>query len=317
VKRLFAIALFALGCSRGPFDRPVTLHDSTVSAETLNAGRRGFLLYCATCHGETGNGRGPSTAHMRPVPRDFSQGLFKFGGVAAGDLPTDEALLRTLRRGLRGTPMLAWDVPEHTRRDIVQYLKTLSPRWKDEAPGKPIEVSADPWKGREAEAIARGEEVYHLSASDHAGCNNCHPSYAMRAAISAMSERVTGKPRTVFSPAMYASQARDSDYALTIDAQGNPVTMQKVVPPDFLFDQTKTVFAVGDEVEGRQYTEADQREDLYRVIAAGVGGAAMPMWKGALSEENLWALAHYVQTLVQKRGSPAADELRAKLAAQP
>ncbi len=51
-------------------------------------------------------------------------------------------------------------------------------------------------------------------------------------------------------------------------------------------------------------------EDLYRVIASGVGGTAMPTWKGSLPEEDIWALAHYVESLVAMRDRPEAAELR-------
>lgn len=37
------------------------------------------------------------------------------------------------------------------------------------------------------------------------------------------------------------------------------------------------------------------RSDIYRVIAAGVGGTAMTAQKGVLSEEELWALVHFVE----------------------
>jgi len=36
---------------------------------------------------------------------------------------------------------------------------------------------------------------------------------------------------------------------------------------------------------------------LYQVIAAGIGGTAMPTWKGALPERDLWALVHYIRRL--------------------
>ena len=44
--------------------------------------------------------------------------------------------------------------------------------------------------------------------------------------------------------------------------------------------------------------------DLYRAIAAGLGGTAMPTWKGALPEDDLWALVHYVDQL--SRGAPTS-----------
>ena len=38
-------------------------------------------------------------------------GIYKFGSVAAGQLPTDDDFVRIIRGGLHGTAMLAWDVP--------------------------------------------------------------------------------------------------------------------------------------------------------------------------------------------------------------
>jgi mono/diheme cytochrome c family protein len=309
VKRLalIAVLVFAAGCRPAPAPAPLTLASGEViPSSVLREGQTRFLQYCAPCHGVAGDGRGPSAAHLRPLPRDFRLGLFKFGGVAAGELPTDEALMRTLRRGLHGTPMRAWDVPESQRRAILQFLKTLSPRWKEERAGAPIDPTPDPWRGRAAQAIARGEALYHLNARGHAGCNACHPSYLSHQALSDLSQRELGHPLTRFSPAMYDASPRDSDYPLTVDAAGNPLTLQKVLPPDFLLDRTATVFDVGAKVEGRPYTAAEQRVDLYRVIAAGVGGAAMPAWRGALPEDSVWALAYYVQSLISRRGTPEA-----------
>ena len=39
----------------------------------------------------------------------------------------------------------------------------------------------------------------------------------------------------------------------------------------------------------------DSPEALYRVIAAGIGGTAMPSFDKALSEKDIWALVHYVR----------------------
>lgn len=317
MRRLALLTLCLAACRPAPAPKALRLaNGKVVPAAVLREGQTRFLQYCAPCHGVNGDGRGPASAHLRPLPRDFRLGLFKFGGVAAGALPTDEALLRTLRRGLHGTAMRAWDLPDDQRRALVQFLKTLSPRWTEEPPGAPIQPSPDPWTGRQAQAVARGEALYHLNARGYAGCNACHPSYLTHQALSALSQRETGAPRTRFSPGMYDATPRDSDYPLATDADGNPTRLQKVLPPDFLLQRTATVFDVGDRVEGRPYTAAMQREDLYRVIAAGVGGAAMPTWKGALPEESLWALAYYVQSLIERRGTPEALRLEQMLEGQ-
>ncbi|MDY7231350.1 c-type cytochrome [Hyalangium rubrum] len=317
---LTALALLTVvtaGCrSKEPKLEPLKLGDGrTLTAETLERGRDVYTYYCISCHGERGDGQGPTAVGMRPPPRSFRQGLFKFGDVAVGELPTDEALKRTLRRGLHGTPMLAWDVPAADVEAVVQYLKTFSPRWREEAPGKPLEVSPDPWKGREAEAVERGQAVYHVAGVGYAGCSGCHISYLPRAELESLTERLTGRKVNLSKADLYTPQARDSDYAVAVDAKGEPTQLAKVLPPDFLQHKLRTVWPLGEEVEDTDYTPQRQREDLYRVIAAGVGGAAMPTWKGAIPEENLWALTYYVQTLVNLRDTSEGRALKERLLA--
>ncbi|WP_224240631.1 c-type cytochrome [Hyalangium gracile] len=305
------LAAAGAGCTQAPKLEPLKLADGrTIPAETLERGRDVYTYYCVSCHGERGDGQGPSAVGMRPPPRSFRQGLYKFGGVAAGELPTDEALKRTVRRGLHGTPMQPWGVPEPDLEAVVQYLKTFSPRWQQEAPGQPLEVSADPWKGREAEAVARGKAVYHVAGKGHAGCSGCHISYVSRSELEALTEQVTGRKVDLSKADPYTQLARDSDYAVAVDAKGEVAQTAKVLPPDFLIHRPRTVWPLGTKVDGAEYTPERQREDLYRVIAGGVGGAAMPTWKGAIPEENLWALVHYVQTLVAQRDTPEGRALK-------
>src|SRR5207302_420745 len=82
---------------------------------------------------------------------------------------------RSVRFGLHGTAMRAWDgVPEPNLLAIIQYLKTFSERWKDEEPGEPIVPTPDPWQGKDAAAVDRGRAVYHGLAQ----CLGCHPAFA-------------------------------------------------------------------------------------------------------------------------------------------
>ncbi|MDB4971110.1 MAG: Cytochrome c class, partial [Myxococcales bacterium] len=59
------------------------------------------------------------------------------------------------------------------------------------------------------------------------------------------------------------------------------------VPPDLACDPLRTIY------------KGTELVDLYRVIAAGIGGSGMPTWKGALPEDDLWSLAYYVVKLRQ------------------
>lgn len=317
-----SVLFTSVGCGSGAAPPALRLGDGRViESPELSLGREVYRRNCYACHGLEGDGQGPAATTMRPPPRNFQHGLFKFGGVAAGSLPTDAALERTLLRGLNGTPMLAWDLSDRERRAVVQYLKTFKPRgsaksrWEEEPPGSPIEPTPDPWAGREQAAIARGAALYHVQGVGHAGCAGCHAGYLPHAEVDALTRAVTGQPVPGFRPDYYRTSLRETQYAVRLDDAGELLQSHQILVPDFWVQAMKTALPIGATIsDGRGgrigYTPAMQREDLYRTIAAGIGGAAMPTWKGALPEESLWALAYYVQSLIEQRGSPAAVAAR-------
>src|SRR5215813_1566983 len=164
MKRALIVALLLGwgGCEKDPFSKPLKLGGKVVQASTLNAGQEGYMLYCYACHGEKGDGRGPSSPGLRPPPRDFTLAKFKFAAVPSGQLPNDDDFVRIVKGGLHGTAMLAWDVPDVTLRNVIQYIKTFSKRWQEDEPGEPIRPSADPYgAAKRDEAVAMGAKVYH------------------------------------------------------------------------------------------------------------------------------------------------------------
>jgi hypothetical protein len=202
-------------------------------------------------------------------------------------LPGDDDFVRIIRDGLHGTAMLAWDVPQAELDDLIQYTKSFSPRWQTERPGEPIRPSADPWLADQPGAVERGARVYHGLAQCAVAC---HPAYASRAEIYAATKELTHIELRDFRADLYAPVAKDSDFGF------------KILPPDFTFTPPRS---------------GDTLADIYRSIAAGIGGTAMPTWKNVLPEADLWALAYYVRSLVALRGSPAADLLQQRLRDQP
>jgi mono/diheme cytochrome c family protein len=282
-----ALAGSGAGCS-GPgktFTKSVTLGGRKVSARRLNNGQHLFVTYCSACHGIKGDGKGPASIGLRPPPRNFTQGQFKFAAVASGQLPNDEDLLRIVQKGLHGSAMLPWnDVPERELMDIIQYIKTLSPKWADKTPGEPIVPGPDPWgPERKAEAVARGMKVYHGLAQ----CLSCHPAYETKEAINAASLELS-KREAILRPDAYHAELKDSEYGY------------KLMPPDFTRDHVRS---------------GETLEDIYRTVASGIGGTAMPTWKGALPDDDLWAMSYYVLSLIEIKGTPEADARREKLIA--
>src|SRR5262245_22070826 len=136
---LVTTAVAAPACKQKPWERDVTFTEGRtfagevqVDAATLNDGRDAYMLYCFACHGDKGDGKGPSSYGLRPPPRDFTKGVFKFARLRGGDeMPNDDDLERIVLGGLHGTAMLPWDIPKIELHKILQYIKTLGPLTAD------------------------------------------------------------------------------------------------------------------------------------------------------------------------------------------
>jgi mono/diheme cytochrome c family protein len=269
----------------------------TADAHTLDDGYEAYMLYCYACHGEKGDGKGPASYGLRPPPRNFREGLFKFARLrSSDDVANDEDLARIVKGGLHGTAMLPWDIPDVELNKIIQYIKTFAPKkWeKKKKSGEPVkvlepfELPADPWAGKEQEAVSRGKELYHFKAE----CVNCHPAYAGKEDLYKLSleaskrEPDTFKAMGGFRDDFHGSVAKDSqEYGV------------RILPPDFAFSEIRSV------------REGKEMEDLFRILSYGVY-PIMPAWKDALPDKDIWAIAHYVRSLMAMRGTPQATAMR-------
>ena len=286
-----------MGCGvhpQGPelrhFTQGMKLGGKQISAETLQKGFDGYTLYCYACHGEKGDGKGPASFGLKPPPRNFTLGKFKFAAVPSGQLPRDEDFVRIVKGGLHGTAMLEWDIPDVTLSNVIQYIKTFSPRWKEEGPGDPIEIAKDPFgAARAKEAVELGKKVYHGMAQ----CWSCHPAYATKQYIYDAAKELRKVETNEFRDDMYHSALKDSDYGFNI------------LPPDFTAQPLRSI------------RDKTQMDDLYRVIASGIGGTAMPQWKGSLPDDQIWAMAYYVKSLMDLRDTQNVWAMRDEMTKQP
>jgi len=137
-------------------------------AEAAKRGSKAYGRYCISCHGTSGDGRGPSADWIDPKPRILTSGTFKFRSTPSGELPTDDDLLRTITNGLNHTYMPTWRaLTELERKDLVQYVKTLSPRFASEPQGKPVAIPPRPSFTKEL--TAKGKDVWNKVQ-----CASCH-----------------------------------------------------------------------------------------------------------------------------------------------
>lgn len=110
---------------------------------------RGRYVYernCMICHGRWGDGKGELAAGMSPKPRRLTSGIFKFRSTPTGSLPTDQDLLRTIRRGIASSSMPSFAaLPERDLVSVIVYVKTLSSRWRAAANyAEPVAVPTEP-----------------------------------------------------------------------------------------------------------------------------------------------------------------------------
>jgi mono/diheme cytochrome c family protein len=249
-----------------------------VDATTLNKGRAIYQEYCMACHGVNGDGKGVAYKGMKVPPRDFTLGIYKFGNVISGELPHDQDFVTILKKGLHGTAMLPWDLTEGQAFAVVQYIKTFAPKaWegKDKKLGEKIHVPKDPYGlAHKSAAIEEGRKIYHLQAE----CQSCHRGYVSQADYKAMYEKHNNEALDDFDPDFFKSKPQESEYDIT------------TLPPDFTWDEVRSARTV---------------EELFVRLAAGVGGTAMPSWKETITDDQIWAVAHYVRHLMDLKKSPA------------
>lgn len=265
---------------------------------TLRESAEMYRTQCMHCHGVEGGGNGTTAPYLNPRPRDYRKGIFKFTSVADKAKPTRADLHRVLAEGIYTTAMPSFRrFSEAQLHGLVDYVRLLSIRGRVEdlvageydadAGGIPQEAVFDSyeseWKDwREApehliafegevpeptpELIARGKQLFFDEAS--ANCASCHGNDLRGEGVSSKKQDPeTGEMRQI------------------TDDWGNDI---------FPRDLTRGVYRFG-----------RRPVDLYRRMYAGINGTPMPSQatlqkadgSRLLSDEDLWALVHYVRSV--------------------
>jgi hypothetical protein len=172
---------------------------------------------------------------------------------------------------------------DYTVAGLIAHIKTFSAKWRERPPAATAPIVDDPYRSLRdrREAIQRGEAVYH----GFANCWSCHPAYVPEKRINEYLTAMDASPREGFRPGLTEPEAK-------VNAEG-----ELVYPPDFRRDFVRAGMQV---------------DDLYRSIAAGITGTAMPTWIDAMEvvdahggklvrPQDIWAMAYYVQDLIRQR----------------
>jgi mono/diheme cytochrome c family protein len=245
-----------------------------VSAQHLRLGYEVYTQRCVQCHGVSGDGAGPAAELLRPRPRDFRKGIFKFTSTPQGFKPRREDIIYTLRRGITGTSMPQFDLlPKSEIEAVTDYVLALTHRGELEAvltaeadaaqelPDDFLPQAIDdvltPWKEAETQAVQQLSPQPRFTAERieegrkaflSIGCSQCH-----------------GEDGRGWS--------KDN---LSTDVWGHP-TRAADLTSGMLHGGSKPI-------------------DIYRRIVVGVNGTPMPSFQQTLDSqpETIWNLVAFV-----------------------
>jgi len=269
---------------------------------SFERGKNLYMRYCSSCHGTEGKGDGPAAVYLFPKPRDFTTGSYKFQSTPVGSLPTDEDLLRTITKGMPSSAMPAWDrLSEGDRRDIVAYIKSLSPRFASERPRDVVVIDREPPQTKEL--VKEGKVVYAL-----AGCGMCHGTTG--AGDGPSSESMTDDSGRPIRPYNFTrarafkggDSPRDIYRTFSTGIGGTPMPGYGA---DALTISRETVADLS--VFEHEYSQEELREFasyIARWPTEEQLNAMTDAERKALADERRWALVYYVLSLSTSEKSP-------------
>ena len=252
-----------------------------------------YQRQCSTCHGREGFGDGKAAYLIHPRPRDFSYGKFLLVSTD-NRAPTDDDLFNTITRGMPGSAMPPWEhLPEQDRRDLVRYVRALTHRGKvlrlmglrrgPVAAGHQEEIRSQPLAPEEAEEVAT--DLLTVGQP-------LEPPVQVPPA-----ESLIDRGREIYLGNCAKCHGREGK------GDGSEVMEDdlgfRTSPRDF----TKGIFKGGTELE----------QLAYRVLG-GMPGSAMPSTDFD-SGEDLWAVVHYVRSLIDPGAQERVQQRRQRILA--
>jgi len=247
-----------------------------IETPELARGRALFAKQCAICHGDQGDGAGKFAYLMNPRPRDFKKGKFKLT-TTQNLIPSDDDLLRTISRGMPGSAMPPWaHLPLADLRALVTFIRTTHA----DAVRQEIDAGVKDGSFEAAEVPAL------LATRTQSGLPIVVPP-----------EPKTDDLRWFNGRRVYLQAC-----AACHGADGHPLP-EAVKYDDEGYPDPPRSFVNGIFKGGMDGAE------LYCRITKGMRGTPMPAFEGTYTNEEIWDLIHYVQSLA-RAGSQGRAQLQ-------
>jgi mono/diheme cytochrome c family protein len=267
-------------------------------SQAADQGRKVYNDACLECHGPTGRGDGPKARKLGFRPRDLTLGAFKCRCTASGQLPTDEDLFRVVSRGMLGTPMLAHEktLSAQDRQAVVQYIKTLTPRFSSEPAPQCVTIPDAPL--RTEQSVFEGRQIYRIL-----NCWKCHGKSgkgdgpASRDLKDDWGQPIRAYNFTVSNRLKCGGDDLDLYRVLHTGMNGSPMPSFDAA---FAFARESVVL---DSLEG-SFTSVELQE-LSSYLSGQPDAAAVkglsPAARRTLVDRRTWALVHYLRSLLVPR----------------
>ncbi len=247
----------------------------------LKRGAELYARYCVQCHGINGDGNGVAAVYLNPKPRNYTLGIFKFTSTTYGSKPLREDLIRTVRRGIRGTSMPAFPLlPPRDLEAVVDYVQSLTRRGELET--------------KLAEQAEFDEQIDEAKVpelvSDIAGRWDAARAHVVYPA--------TPMPTFKRSNVDQGKQAFLTKGCAKCHGDDGRGMMASNVGTDAWGNPTKAADLTSGMLHG-----GTEPLDIYRHIDSGINGTPMPSFRDTLKTEpeTVWNLVSYVLHVVDIR----------------
>ena len=284
----------------------------------------GYAVYrknCLHCHGVSGAGDGPTAPFLYPIPRDYRKGIFKFTSTISGAKPDRDDLRRTIKNGLHGTSMPAFDalLSRSEIEPVIDYVIFLSMRGETELAlieEASISDEKDPnalsdeiareaangifnkWKlaptqvlnpptprtPSSRDSILRGRDMFLGRTAEKLECSGCHGPLALGNGPSFVSQDVFNDVVFGGNPSERAQRIEE------LDEKTKALWKQK---PDDWGNPLRPA-----NLNRGVYKGGRRPIDIFWRIAKGINGAQMPAhYPSPLNEAKVWDLVNFVLAL--------------------
>ena len=278
-----------------------------------------YRRLCAHCHGVTGGGDGPTALFLKPYPRDFRRGIFKFKSTERSARPTTADLKRTLRNGLPGSAMPSFALlPEDEIEALVEYVKYLSIRGQlEEALWLYYEDDTEAGVTTDGDVVF-GELAPIARTWQEADTKVVVPDVAELPPTDTpeLWQASVDRGRALFRNAEKAQCIQCHGPTGLGDGGGTGADYQPYddwnkpklnAPPGTYFalpiqeDQPRNLHL-------GVYRGGRRPVDLYRRIYSGINGTPMPELRLALKPNEIWDLVNYVLSIPYEDSGPPTQQ---------